>query len=188
MALTLNTDYISSSTGNIGIGSAPGAFALDVNGDVQATTLYGDGSSLSGLGSGWEYYSHFNGGLSVGGTAKVARTLVSSAPAGEYMVWFALQWVEGTTEGAETAPSDDEDAASFYITVSSGTVRSMRTYSHEQNINGGNAQAGLQLMGGMAHVDFSSAADIRIFFVNQDGDTDAGGFGGWFQWMMWRKP
>ena len=37
------------SSGNVGIGKTPGSYALDVNGNVNATAYYGSGANLTGI-------------------------------------------------------------------------------------------------------------------------------------------
>ena len=38
-----------SPTGNVGIGKTPGSYALDINGNVNATAYYGSGANLTGI-------------------------------------------------------------------------------------------------------------------------------------------
>ena len=179
MATTLNDDYFSGFT-NLGIGKSPST-NLDINGTLTATGFTGGGGNLTGYTKGFEYYTHDNSDLSIGGSAQIARTITSSAPAGEYMVMYGLNWRE------DVAPGGDEDAARFYITASNGTVNTTFATSHEENINSGLGQRGFQGMFGMAHVTLTSSGSIYLYFNNIDGDTDAGGFGGSCSVMVWRR-
>jgi hypothetical protein len=195
MALKMLTDQIiETGGGNVGFQDSSPSYKLSVNGNVKGTSLYGPGQNLTGISKGWEYYTHSNTGLSIGGAGpKVAKTLVSSAPAGDYLIWFSLQWSEdqnAQTGPAIVAPNDDEDAARFYVSTAGGTANtwSMQGWSREQNLNSQTVgQAGFQLMSGYAYSEITSAANINLYFDNLDGDTDPGGFGGWFQYMIWRR-
>lgn len=182
MAVTLGNNQITSSSGNLGINKSNPTTPLDVNGSVNASGgLAGDGANLTGIIKGWTYYTNNNADLGIGGTAKTARTIASGAPAGDYLVMFNLNWLDGV------APNSDEDAAEFYITASNGTVNSTRAQSREINLNGGTNQRGFQGMTGLATVNLTSTGDIRLFFNNLDGDTDAGGFGGHCSTLVLRR-
>jgi hypothetical protein len=179
MAITLNDDHISG-VSSLGIGKTPGT-TLDISGTLTATAFSGSGSGLTGYTKGFEYYTHNNSDLSIGGSAQIARTITSGAPAGEYMVMFGLNWRE------DVAPGGDEDSARFYITSSNGTVNTTFATSHEENINSGIGQRGFQGMFGMAHVTLTSSGSIYLYFNNIDGDTDTGGFGGSCSVMVWKR-
>lgn len=177
MAITLNSDYIS---GNVGVGKTP-AYALDVNGNLRATAYQGNGSNISGLVKEFEYYAHERDvSLSIGGTAKNARTLISSAPAGDYWVFGNCNWKDNV------APNNDEDAAQFYIYGSNGTTNRTSGISREIDINGG-GQRGFQGMIFSSRITLTSTGTIYLYFNNFDGDTDSGGFGGWTSWIAFKR-
>lgn len=183
MAITLYDDYIESSTGQIGINTPTPTSALSIGGTVNASILSGPSAGLSGLTKGFEYYTHVNANMEVGGTPKVAYT-ISSVPAGSYLAFATLNWLNDIG-GSYT---NDEDAARFTFTASSGTVRSTYANSHEQNLNSqSDGQAGLQPMAIWGSIELSSTSDVYLYFNNVDGDTDAGGFGGHMGIIMWKR-
>lgn len=174
MSVSLTNNRINTASGNLGIGTTATS-GLNIPGTVAATNFNGSGSALTGITEGFTFYSNENWRGSVGGTAKVFRTY-SSLPAGFYLCFFSMNWEE----------YGDEDAARFEFRASTGTVRSMYATSHEQNFNGG-AQNGLQNMSAWGTVDSSSTFDLYLYFINVDGDTDGGGYGGYGHTQIWRR-
>jgi hypothetical protein len=74
-------------SGDVGIGTISPAYKLDVNGDVNATTYYGDGSNLTGISgsadadwtiSGSDMYSAVSGNVGIGTTSPATKLHLAS--------------------------------------------------------------------------------------------------------------
>ncbi|MCK4597432.1 hypothetical protein KAU04_05305, partial [bacterium] len=83
---TINGNDIYHETGNVGIGTTTPTHPLDVNGNVNATAYYGDGSNLTGIAgttdndwtiSGNDIYSALPGNVGIGTSSPAEKLAVS---------------------------------------------------------------------------------------------------------------
>jgi hypothetical protein len=84
LVLLTNNSYrlLIDGSGNVGIGTITPAHKLDVNGDVNATTYYGDGSNLTGISgttdndwtiAGSDMYSAVSGDVGIGTSSPIGK-------------------------------------------------------------------------------------------------------------------
>jgi hypothetical protein len=175
MSVTLKSNRIDHS-GGLGIGGAPntsafGTQVLDINGSINASNCYGDGSNLSGIVKGHQYYAQDNFNGSATNAKPATLKTVTNVPAGNYHVFFHMTWYDNM------APNGDEDWGYMYISASNGTTRTTESWNREENMNGqGTGQGGLQGYSGVADVTLTSTGSIYLRWYAQD--TDSGGVGG----------
>jgi len=83
---TIDGNNVYHETGNVGIGTTSPAYSLDVNGNVNAATYYGDGSNLTGITgttdndwtiAGNDMYSSVSGNVGIGTISPAAKLDVS---------------------------------------------------------------------------------------------------------------